>query len=166
MITLLALSTAAIAPAILITLIFLGAELLAPPNSDPYTWARTMSFMVACLSVSSLHVLLLGIPAFALLRWKNAVRWWSTIATGFFLAAVPIAVVTWPLQFAASTTHAAVNGTPTMVNGLPTVAGWVHYAQGPLLFGACGAVGALAFWLVWRLGNPAIRDTSQNCDAS
>jgi len=92
----------------------------------------------------------LGIPAYALLRWRNAVRWWSTVATGFALGALPAAILFWPLRYSELKASSSSDGVQTMVDGTPTLAGWMQYVGGLSFFGACGAVGALSFWLVMR----------------
>jgi len=152
MITVLALVAATVVPAVLIALWYLYAQFITFPADDAYIWVRTMNFLVLCLTISGLHVALLGGPAFALLRWKKAIRWWTSLATGFILATVPVALFTWPLRFPELRTSATMNGVQTMVDGAPTAAGWMQYTQGVVFFGACGALSGLVFWLVWRRG--------------
>src|SRR5690606_5351122 len=100
------------------------------------------------------HVLVLGVPAYLLLRWRNWVRWWSTIASGFALAALPIALWSWPLRYPELKSSASVNGVQTMIDGVPTAAGWLQYVEGALFFGAFGALSGLAFWLALRAMRP------------
>lgn len=117
---------------------------------DPYIWVRTKGFLSICFVISAAYVIVLGIPAYALLRWRNAVRWWSTIGAGFILGAIPFALYTWPLRYSNLHTSATFDGVQTMVNGSPTMAGWLQYLEALSFMGACGAVGALAFWVVAR----------------
>jgi hypothetical protein len=124
---------------------------------DPYIWVRTGHFLILCALISAAFVLVLGIPAYLLLRWRNAVRWWSTIASGFVLGAVPVAVCSWPLRFSQGAS-ASVDGVPTLVNGIPTFAGWLQYLESVIFFGACGAAAATAFWLIARSPNHSVRD--------
>lgn len=105
---------------------------------------------MASLTVSGAYVVALGIPTYLLLRKLNAIRWWSTIGAGFVLGAVPVAILTWPLRYAELRTSATINGVQTMIDGTPTMAGWIQYISGALFVGACGAVGAFAFWAVSR----------------
>jgi len=152
--TVLAFFVAALAPAILMTLWYLYGQFDTFPSEDPHIWGRTRNFMILCVVISLAHVLLLGVPAYAFLRWCKAVRWWSTIASGFVVAMAPIAVWSWPLQYADSRTSASFDGVQTMIDGAPTAAGWSQYAQGVLFFGACGACSGLAFWLTaWATGH-------------
>lgn len=118
--------------------------------NDPYIWVRTRGFLLICLAVSAAYVLALGIPTYALLKWLSVVRWWSTVGSGFILGAAPMAIFTWPLRYPELRSSASVNGVQTMVEGTPTMAGWVQYFSGVAFIGACGAVSALAFWLISR----------------
>jgi hypothetical protein len=117
------------------------------PADDPYIWVRTKSVLGLFLAISSAHVVLLGGPAYALLRWCRAVRWWSILASGFVLGAAPFAIWSWPLQYSSLRSSATFNGVQTMIDGAPTAAGWWQYTQGVLVFGAWGLVSSLAFWL-------------------
>jgi hypothetical protein len=119
---------------------------------DPYIWIRTTGFLWLCLSIAALHVVFLGGPAYALLKWKGLIRWWSTVITGFVLASLPVALITWPLWFPELKTTASFNGIQTMIYGTPTAEGWTQYTQGVLFFGLCGALSGFVFWLVWRRG--------------
>jgi hypothetical protein len=103
-----------------------------------------------CLAVSAAYVVILGVPAYVLLRKLNAIRWWSTTAVGFILGAIPLAILTWPLRYSELRGSASVNGVQTMVDGIPTAAGWLQYMASVSFFGLCGAVSALAFWVVSR----------------
>ena len=152
MTTLLALATAILAPALLMALWYLYGQFTVFASSDPYIWVRTANFLALCFAVSALHVVLLGAPAYALLRWKKLVSWRSTVATGCVLATLPVSLMTWPLQFPELKTTASFNGVSTIVEGVPTAAGWMQYFEGVLFFSACGALSGLAFWLVWRRG--------------
>jgi hypothetical protein len=93
--TALAFVVAALAPACLMALWYLCGQFDTFPQDDPYIWVRTRNFWILCIAISSAHVLLLGVPAYALLRWRNAVRWWSAIAAGFVLATGSFAVWSW-----------------------------------------------------------------------
>lgn len=114
---------------------------------DPYIWVRTRGFLGLSLFVSAGFVLLLGIPTYFILRRLNLVSWWSTLGSGFALAAVPMAIFTWPLRYLELKTNASVNGVVTMIDGTPTMAGWAQFIEGVTFLGVCGLVGALAFWL-------------------
>jgi hypothetical protein len=123
---------------------------------DPYIWVRTGNFLSLCALVSAVYVIALGIPAYLVLRWRNAVRWWSSIASGFVLGAAPVAVLSWPLRFSQGAS-ASVDGVRTLVNGIPTFAGWLQYLESAVLFGACGAASATAFWLIARRPNSSFK---------
>ena len=103
-----------------------------------------------CVAISAAYVIVLGIPTFLLLRWRNLVRWWTTISGGFLLGAVPVAVISWPLRYSELRSSATIDGVQTIINGVPTLAGWLQYLEGLSFMGACGVIGATAFWLIRR----------------
>jgi hypothetical protein len=138
-------------PVALLTGWYLYGQLTTFEHGDPYIWIRTRGFFLACLSVATLHVAVLGVPAYLILRRLNAVRWWSTLGMGLVLGAVPVAILDWPLRYPQLRTSASVDGVQTMIDGVPTLAGWLQYASGVFFMGGCGAAGALAFWLVWQM---------------
>lgn len=127
------------------------------PN-DPYIWVRTCRFIALCALIAAAHVIVLGIPAYAILRWRNAVRWWSTVASGFILGALPVATVSWPLGSPPGAS-ASIDGVSTLVDGVPTLAGWLQYLESVAFFGVCGAAAATAFWLVARSPNHSSKRT-------
>jgi hypothetical protein len=104
------------------------------------------------LVIAAGHVLVLGLPGFLALRKLNAIRWWSTVGTGFLLGCIPIAVWAWPLKYPGlSSSHwDGEKMVQTMVDGVPTVQGWLSYVEGVLYMGIFGAISGLGFWLIWR----------------
>jgi len=148
--TVLAFLAAALFPTCLMTGWYLYGQFATFEANDPYIWVRTRGFLFMCLWVATAFVVVLGVPAYFLLRKLNAVRWWSTVATGFILGAVPYTIFAWPLQYAELHSSSTVDGVQTMIDGIPTAAGWIQFTSAALFFGACGAVGALAFWAVSR----------------
>jgi hypothetical protein len=96
--------------------------------------AGTIAFLIAVP-----HALVLGLPLFLLLRAKKRVNAVSSIAAGFAVGALPIAVVT--VLFA-----------PAQADD------WAGYVLGPLMLGGSGAIGGLAFFGLWKLfGEPLDR---------
>jgi hypothetical protein len=149
--TLVAFLAAVSAPACLFTLWYLYGQFIVFPSDDPYIWVRTWGVLVASLTFSAAHVVLLGAPAYFLLRWRGLLRWWSITAAGFVLGALPLGAMTWPLRYAALGSSSSVNGVDTMINGTVTTAGWLQYAQGVFFFGACGVIAAVTFFAVLRM---------------
>jgi hypothetical protein len=149
--TFLAFLAAAIAPGFLI-LLPLAAGIVIEP-ADPYAWERFTRLAMLILATSFLYVLVLGLPAFLVLRWRNAIRWWSVPVAAFVLGCLPVAIGNWPRDEPdLQTTSSHWDGermVATMVRGVPTSAGWMAYAKEVAVFGFFGAVSGLAFWLVW-----------------
>ncbi len=142
-----ALCLAALVPAILMTGWYLYGQFSFFPSDDPYIWVRTRNFAIPCFIVSALFVLLLGLPTFLVLKSNNRVDAKSALLAGFLLAALPAALLTWPMRPGFSS---SVGGIAHVVDGVPTLAGWQSYAVGLLSIGALGLAGAAAFWLAYR----------------
>lgn len=140
--------SAAFFPALLMSVWSLYGLFMDFGVGDEYVWVRAGSYFTLYLVVSLGYVFLLGAPAYYLLGRFKLIRWWSTIGTGFILGAFPMAVFIWPLKYSELRGSASVNGVKTMINGVPTMEGWLQFVSIVSFFGACGMVGALAFWLV------------------
>jgi hypothetical protein len=147
----LALLTAITLPALAMIIPYASATLSV---GDDYGWLRTRNFSFLAVTVSAGHVLLLGIPTFLVLKWKNAIYWWSSALAGFVLGSVPLGIAIWPLQYMGSRTTASHGDGEkvvyTLIDGVPTLARWIEYVQTILFMGTLGALGGVAFWLVWR----------------
>jgi hypothetical protein len=76
-------------------------------------------FLFAYL-VAGAHTLILGVPAFLLGKWFNAIRWWTCVPVAFLIGSLPMAIL--------------------------GQAGWSAFTS----WGLFGAIGGLAFWLLWR----------------
>ena len=148
--TALAFLAATIGPALFLIGPYLYGSFQLPVADDGYLWVRVKNFSLMTLMASAAFVVFLGLPAFLLLRRKQLIRWWSAIGSGFALAALPMAVFTWPLRHSHLKGSSIINGVQTMVDGVPTSAGWLQYAGGVGMIGGLGAIGGLCFWLVWR----------------
>lgn len=141
---------AIIAPACILTGIYLVDQFIRFGADDPYIWIRTRKTLLLCSAVTSLHVIFLGIPGYLALRWRDEVRARSILSSGVFLGAIPIAILSWPLQYVDTKASSVHNGVATMIEGVTTVAGWFYYLGAVSFFGICGLVSAAAFWFVQR----------------
>ncbi len=96
-------------------------------------------------------VVVVGIPAFLLLRHFNCLSWWSLGGVGFIIAALPIAIYGWS-DYAGYSSGGNWYGTPVdfVINGKKTFYGWLSYAQDIVFFGLHGLAGSLAFYFTWR----------------
>jgi hypothetical protein len=155
--TVLAFFVAIAVPVCSVTGWYLWDQFATFERDDPYIWVRTGHFLVLCALISAGHVVVLGAPAYAVLRWRKAVHWWSAVCTGAVLGAAPLAVLSWPMYN--SPVSASVDGVQTIVNGVATLAGWLQYLESILLFAACGAAAATAFWLTARSPNNSSKRT-------
>lgn len=148
--TVLAFAVAVIVPTSLMVAFYLYGQFSIFEANDPFIWVRTSKWFVMSFIVSGAYVVILGLPTYFVMRRLNAIRWWSTIIAGSVLGAVPMAILSWPLQYSGTGASAIIDGVETLVNGVPTTAGWLQYLLSLAYFGGFGAVSALAFWLVVR----------------
>jgi hypothetical protein len=93
------------------------------------------------------HAVLLGLPLFLVLRSKGLVNVVTSVVFGFAVGAVPDGGLTWPMQHAAYTMTASVEGVSTIIDGIPTAAEWASYIKPVIYCGSLGALGGLAFWV-------------------
>lgn len=102
-------------------------------------------FLGAASLVSLTWIVVLGLPAFFLLRYFGKERLVTLSMAGFVTGTLPIAVLAWPW----------VPG-----RGFPTLDRWLSSLGFVGVWGAMGAVSAAAFWCVWvyfsRASRPAI----------
>lgn len=135
-------------PTLVMTCWFLYGQFESFDASDPYIWIRTRGFFFIVLAVSACFVIVLGLPAYFLLKHIKRVTWWTTVVSGFFIAATPVAIFLWP--YGSPGSSASSNGVDTMINGVPTLAGWLDYIKVVLFFGVIGWASAFVFWLQYR----------------
>jgi hypothetical protein len=122
---------------------------LVPAIYFGFSGAGLLAFVLA-----SVWIVLLGLPTFFIFQHRCLVRWWSAAVSGFFLGAIPMALVSWPWRPGLDSGYSAWDGhkmVDYVVHGVPTNAGWVQYFLSSGSVGLMGAATAVMFWLVWRL---------------
>lgn len=91
----------------------------------------------------------------ALRRFGRDTRRWLAL-WGFALAAVPVALIGWPLYPSDPGTSYSSSGNwhgrpvEFVVDSVPTLYGWLAYAENIVFFGLHGLIGALVYRAVWR----------------
>lgn len=98
-------------------------------------WERAISdagILILVTMVSLLHVLAIGLPAFALLRRTDRARPFTMALAGFAGALVPLGGLLIYLQA-----------------GWPTPDEWLRTSGFMAIWGAFGVISALAFWYAW-----------------
>lgn len=156
--TILALFGAAIAPSIIslvigsvgvIPVLLNGGKIQQNEN-----WTPFIGVIVIIFIVSSLHVIMLGVPAFIVGWYFKSIRWWTSIVASFIIGALPTAIFLWPLKYPQlQTTSSRWNGekmVQTMIGGDPTVTGWTDWVSAFVIMGLFGVSGGITFWLIWR----------------
>lgn len=116
--------------------------------SQALTLART-TFIVAVA-----HALVLGLPAFLLVRSTRRVRVGTCALGGFLIGAVPFGVLAMISMIGLQS--ASSGGKPTVINGVPTLAGWIEYAYAVGSTGLFGLAGGLTFWVAMRLSGQIV----------
>ena len=120
-------------------------------SSDPLYGAGAVFLSVVV--VAAAVVLMLGVPAFLVLRRFHREGWTSLAIAGFLLGALLAAVPSWPRYQEGYSAGENWHGryVDTYINGVPTTYAWLSYAENVFYFGIHGLVGAIAFYLVWRI---------------
>ena len=111
-----------------------------------------IGFMLLAVAVSAAAIeLILGIPAFLMLRKLHRASWVSLAVAGLGLGAFP-AAFPWPGHLEGFSAGQNWHGTSveTFVNGMPTTYAWLTYGEGVLFFALHGVIGALVFYAIWR----------------
>jgi hypothetical protein len=144
-------SLAAIAIQPLVLGIWLGVPMYLSGESVPAREVIGMAGLVTMVAAG--FVLVIGIPSFLILRHLNRATAISLGTMGFLVAALPFAALGWPgNSFPGSSSGGGWHGSHVefVVNGMVTGYGWLNYAEGTLIYGTHGLIGALAFLFVWR----------------
>ena len=104
--------------------------------------------MIVCI----LHLVVLGLPLFLLLkRWDRLTRS-LIVLCGFVIGFAPAFVANFYWLGDATGTHSSyVDGrlVYSIKDGVPTMHMWRNTALVSFFFGCCGALSALVFWLCW-----------------
>ena len=108
-------------------------------------------FFMAVVVVASAVTLLIGVPAFLLLRRFRREGWTSLSIAGAILGMLPFAF-SWPSRLEGYSSGQNWHGkyVDIYVNGTPTGYAWLTYVENLVFFGLHGLVGALVFYTVWR----------------
>ncbi len=140
-------SIAAVAVQPLVLYARLVPALFAP--SGP--WAGVGLVVVVVCVIAAAVVLVLGVPAFLLLRRLRRDSWNSLAFTGFVLGTLA-AAVSWPRHLEGYSAGSNWHGryVQTYVDGTPTSYAWFSFVENLVFFGLHGLVGALVFYWVWR----------------
>jgi hypothetical protein len=93
------------------------------------------------------HAVILGLPAYLVLRWAGWTGWWVSLACGFAIGCLPFAIYFSPFDNAAS--FSQVGDKVLIENGVTTPAGWIDYGKTVAGLGLLGLIGGLAAWLTW-----------------
>ncbi|WP_144409189.1 hypothetical protein [Pseudoxanthomonas suwonensis] len=104
--------------------------------------------------VTFLHALLLGLPAFLLLRRFGWLSARTLSVAGFVAGALLVGMAGWPWRGGAPGSSYSTSWHGRFVemqrDGVPTLYGWLSWLESVAVFGLVGIASALAFWYGWR----------------
>ena len=124
---------------------------LAPDYfSSPESFHGMGFFFLSVLVVAAAAVLVLGVPAFLILRKLKCEGWRSLAFVGFVLGALPV-MLFWPSYLGGYSASQNWHGKhiQTYIDGFPTTYAWLIYGEDAFYYGLHGLVGALVFYAVW-----------------
>ncbi|KAF1719993.1 hypothetical protein [Pseudoxanthomonas wuyuanensis] len=108
---------------------------------------------LAVLLVVVPHVLLLGVPAFLLLRHLRRLGGWTMALAGLVAGMLPAGLYSWPYwrRHPGYTFDRDWHGNAVTVvrDGVPTLHGVLMHLESMFIFGLLGVVCALVFWFCW-----------------
>ena len=111
-----------------------------------------LPFFYMSLLVSLAWVVVLGLPAFFLLRFLHRERITTLLAAGFVTGGLPLAILGWPLDPGSRSSFSTTwhgEFVDMVKDGVPTLYGWLSYLEGIAVTGVLGAISAATFWYVW-----------------
>jgi hypothetical protein len=143
---------------VLLAISLLGGASMAPGDLERMGLAL-FPISLYVVVVAGAVVALLGIPTFVMLRRTNSLGWHSILTAGFLAAALPYAIIAFPLWRDNTGFSYGANWHGTSVqfvsDGVYTIYGWLNYIEEIVRFGIHGLAGAAMFYLVWlRLHEP------------
>jgi hypothetical protein len=144
--TVIATIAAALAPALVVTCLF---YVFGGKDSLP---TLPLVFVVA-LAVAFLHTLLFGLLAAGWLLRVGKFRFLTMLVAGFVIGIVPAAIWQQPYKHGAGSSSWD-GGVQKLSDGVPTFAGWLDYLEFITYAGTLGAIGAVAFYFVYKGMSP------------
>lgn len=131
---------------------------------SPYQLVDRTYFLYVgiAFAVTLAHAVILGVPAFVLLKRLHTTKWYIAIIGGFIIGFIPTAIFSWPLGKLSPGFSAGDSWGQSVINGVPTNLGWIEYVIGSCVAGLFGAAGAGSFWSVWRYLPPKIEINWKN----
>lgn len=107
--------------------------------TDSYMWFGIFVTFVLTMFFTVGYVLLVGIPAYALLRRFGYSGWQPFAISGAAFGAIPAAVMTWPLKYSCIRPYDLIT---------PFTERWIEFLVVIVLCAVAGAVAAQAFRLI------------------
>ena len=138
---------AALAPSLTITCLFFVLDGDSPNPIWPVV-------LLVAIIVSLAHTLLLGLVAAGWLFRVGKFRPLPMLLTGLVIGIVPAAIWQHPWKQVGTQSSSWSGGVQTVDNGVLTVAGWIDYFQFVGCAGILGAMGAMAFYYVYKGMSP------------
>ncbi len=143
-----------ITPAIIVAVYFFFIGLFTSSLGEIITEIPEMILLVSF--VAGCHTFLLGLPLYLIVKLYYKFTYKTSLACGFLIGALPLAIYTWPIRHTDMKFSSSYNGVQHMIDGVPTMSGWLSYIQGATTFGFLGLSGALMFkYYLNKFENPS-----------
>ena len=111
------------------TLFVMGWPIVTGRRLFPANISERHIWLTACV-VALAYAVVLGLPAYAVVRWLRLTPWWISLICGFIIGAAPTAIAFW-----------------TGLSGI----GSPDFLLIVLPVGICGSLGGFMAWLIWYL---------------
>ena len=139
--------------AIVIACIIFLISIASQPASLNGAVASALLALVYAGVVGFISAIVLGVPAYLLLKRLRIVSPWPTIATAALIGALFPRLSHW--YRLDSSSSISINGCEIVAHGVTTACGYRHLALEMILPAFVGATAGLVFWLIyaggWRL---------------
>lgn len=137
-------------PRILVEALLVACCVVALPGLVASALASTLMPAAVFFLFGFVHGVVLGLPAYLILRWRAIDTAISCSLAGMLVGALPVGALLYPRDRPQRGSGSSVNGIPMTIDGITTPEAWASYWQGIAFFAVLGGVAGLVFWAYAR----------------